>query len=603
MNNGSSGPESESPLEIRLRISSDSGDENNVESGRAGDVPKGGESSVEHFDDPLLDRNSIVEGLSDLETDRPDKSNEADLTQSRPLSPIIACSHGTAQAQQAHLKPSGKRPREPGADYLAGPHGTEVEEDGAHSYGRDEQQQGEEPQSEHPGDVRVAQRVKSSNVFDDSDGEDSTSLDNPAGPRSGWAGFGADEVDRLVNSRWLNDQIITSVLRHLSAPVLEYVALTTYDFNSGQGQATVRSLLTRQSLGQGCVRYILAIVNQHDNHWVTLRLVLESKTCELYDSFSVRGEQQPDAREMLSTNLLPFLPAEGQMRDGWKLEPCTTCPQQENMADCGIFALLVASHLLSGLEVPATIDIASIALWRAIFAALGSSQSSRLADRLPEHLRDDLEDPQLTQQQQHHRRRHKGGGEVEEEVDEADGSEPTQTGPKVFAGVNAQLSAIDHKVQSMRDHYEAREAEAKWASSFIASQAEPFVSRWVGAEKAALAWLSTERQELEKNNEALQQILDLALGSSLGLGHGTGVPAHMQGVVNGAKAADSLTRRMRQRIEWRESDLKCGAMRMRMLLHGVEARMSERAASCRRLRDVVGGFLERWPSGLRLPAV
>lgn len=129
------------------------------------------------------------------------------------------------------------------------------------------------------------------------------------------------------------------------------------------------------------------------------------------------------------------------------------------------------------------------------------------------------------------------------------------------------------------------------------------MSRWVGAEKAAIAWLSTEREALEKSNNALQQILDLALGSALGLGNGTGVPAHMQEVVKGAEAAASLTKRMRKRIERRESDLKCGAMRMAMLLHGVEASMSERAASCRRLRDVVDGYLERWPSGLKLPAV
>lgn len=438
----------------------DSGNEKNVESGRGGDAPQGNRFSPSHFDDSLLSSDIIDEGLLDLEADRPNKSNEAGSTQSRPFSPIIASSHGTSQAQQAHLKLSRKRPREPEAVFLAGPGDTEVEEDRAHNYGKDEQRQqgGEEPQSEHPRDVRIAQRVKSSNIFDDSDGEDSTSLDNPACPRSGWDGFGADEVDRLVNSRWLNDQIITSVLRHLSAPVLEYVALTPYDVNSRQGHATVRSLLTRQSLNQGRVRYILAIVNQHDNHWVTLRLVLDNKTCELYDSLSVRVEQQPDARplasgalEMLNSNLLPFLPPEDQMRDGWKLKPCTTCPQQENTADCGIFALLVASHLLSGLEVPATIDIASIALWRAIFAALGSPQSSRLADRLPEHLRDNLEDPQLTPQQQNHHR-HKSQGEVEEEEDKADGSEPTQTAPKVFADVNAQLSGIDHKLQRLRDH-------------------------------------------------------------------------------------------------------------------------------------------------------
>lgn len=129
------------------------------------------------------------------------------------------------------------------------------------------------------------------------------------------------------------------------------------------------------------------------------------------------------------------------------------------------------------------------------------------------------------------------------------------------------------------------------------------MSRWVGAELAALGWLSTERQDLEKSNEALQHILDLALGSGLGLGHGTGVPAQMQEVVTGARAADRLTRRMRRRIEWRESDLKCGAVRMSMLLDGVEARMSERVASCRRLRDAVDGFLERWPWELKLPAV
>lgn len=212
-------------------------------------------------------------------------------------------------------------------------------------------------------------------------------------PQSIWASFGADEVHRLLDNQWFNDEIISTMMSHIVAPSTKYHVLTPYQLIPGHHQqeaTTVSShLLARQALHQGHIRHILSIVNWNNNHWITVRLVLSTKACEVYDSMRTAFTNNAEQHDMASSLLPRFLPhlppslaCNGHKDSEWQVILASNCPQQRNSIDCGIYSLLVAWHLARDLPLPNSVDGNAIALWRCAFASLGSLTHPRLADCL-----------------------------------------------------------------------------------------------------------------------------------------------------------------------------------------------------------------------------
>ena len=115
-----------------------------------------------------------------------------------------------------------------------------------------------------------------------------------------------------------------------------------------------------QNIGLRSLAQLFVPINITNTHWIFLRVLIQQRRIELYDSYARRipanRQYMEDMRKYLHMELNKHLP-EGQRpgyaewKRAWKCrDRSARAPQQENTYDCGVFTIVSAYLISRGME-------------------------------------------------------------------------------------------------------------------------------------------------------------------------------------------------------------------------------------------------------------
>lgn len=433
-----------------------------------------------------------------------------------------------------------------------------------------------------------------------------------------WASFTAAETQCLIEDRWVNDAVISTILTHAAAaaPPSECLVITPYQLAQKEpgADSPVRSMLERALHANATDQNIVVVANLGNAHWVVIRLVLQPPSqankdadtdsdsgsdipqpktlhrCELYDSIEPTSPGRlQEARDTAGRIIRDFLPQSYHASDtDWdSIMHCQPCPRQTNLADCGIYALVMAWHLLYHPRcLPTEINAP---LWRAAFAALGNPDADQIMRYLPSTMTEDLEDGASS------------FAAAQQKEEQGSDNSFNDTSSLSFAqsrsltAAAGKLSTAYRELASLFNYWERCEDEAVAVVQSTRYEIGPLVERWLNCMDAASDRAKNEISKLDAQGERLVGAL-----SDLGTGEGQGIATHVQAAASSITKAMRLLRRIRMLVCLRLTALKEGKVRMLGLRRGLvrlREAMYERADTCRELKTGVSTVL-KGPSDL-----
>ena len=107
-----------------------------------------------------------------------------------------------------------------------------------------------------------------------------------------------------------------------------------------------------QNIGLRSLAQLFVPINIANTHWIFLRVLIQQRRIELYDSYARRipanRQYMEDMRKYLHLELNKHLPADERplykvWKRNWRYKDRSTrAPQQENTDDCGVFVIVLA---------------------------------------------------------------------------------------------------------------------------------------------------------------------------------------------------------------------------------------------------------------------
>lgn len=192
--------------------------------------------------------------------------------------------------------------------------------------------------------------------------------------------------EACLPAQWLNDNVVSMALELLTAtdPNLRTLSSFYLDSNarlasalSSDGfQAHVATVLAQPHeqladiVGHTRNMQLVLVFHVSGNHWVCTWVDVQARTCRYTDSLP--SQTTHSKTEAIAKALVAKLPApfNSDWASGWTIE-AVPCSRQNNLHDCGVYALAAAFHLAAGLPV-LSLDQATFdpVLWRLFLGSL-----------------------------------------------------------------------------------------------------------------------------------------------------------------------------------------------------------------------------------------
>lgn len=159
------------------------------------------------------------------------------------------------------------------------------------------------------------------------------------------------DLKSLADGHWLNDNVIDAFLSTLSNERVHVFSTFFFTNLESRGYSSVKKWMKKAKKDISKLEMIICPININQTHWVTGAIDLKNKKLLYMDSLA--GLETPHGSRSLCS-LSEYLTGEAekqgqaQVSQGFEMVQVTTCPQQSNGYDCGVFTLMNSLHLAKG---------------------------------------------------------------------------------------------------------------------------------------------------------------------------------------------------------------------------------------------------------------
>lgn len=151
------------------------------------------------------------------------------------------------------------------------------------------------------------------------------------------------DLKTLADKQWLNDVVIEVYLKTLNTD--KVFTFNSYFFTTleSRGYQGVQKWMKRAKVSIKDLEQIIVPINVHQTHWVTGIINMKDKKIWYLDSLAKRETPHGErALSLLKDYVVGETKRQGvaELSEGFVTKHITSCPQQQNGFDCGVFTLM-----------------------------------------------------------------------------------------------------------------------------------------------------------------------------------------------------------------------------------------------------------------------